>query len=157
MKIEKFDDILAEDNLVSVRIYQADKVYTFAEYILADGTTLRDGNIKNYQSEDFEKLSEEEQESVWEFLDQLAKEALEAYKQVFTECFYMLWDEEFLERDTVADNPNPWGCPWNFTRQWEILLSLNSREAGAKWFKDNKEELSYLQPGGSRVPRKRKP
>lgn len=71
------------------------------------------------------------------------KDLTEREQDLFCETFYESWerdkDLQDYEKDT-KENPNPWGCPWYF-RENEELLSDDIEKASNLWFEANKEEI----------------
>ena len=68
----------------------------------------------------------------------------EIYREVFSDEFYRLWDiEGFGETDAQAGSDYPWGCPWEFSCDYE---KTSDPEKDAQIFFDGyKGEIADFQ------------
>lgn len=62
----------------------------------------------------------------------------------FAEAFYSEWGNSekvgYFDDDMVADNPNPWGCPWCYIEDKELLNS-DIEKSATLYFKEVEDEI----------------
>ena len=62
-------------------------------------------------------------------------------QEIFINAFYNCWNEGLLdENDLVGENPRPWGCPWYYAGDKE-LLDADIIKAAEMYFESVEREI----------------
>lgn len=72
-------------------------------------------------------------------MKKLPESLSEEEREIFAEAFYTIAD---MDDDRDGYNPNPWGCPWEWSR--ESLEGESLEDMAKNHWEKNKEEILKL-------------